>query len=286
MGDLRSISVAVVLLITAASSADVSARGQTRGRVDDVPSMTVPVASTAELGIVQRARRSLNSAQQWNRADSGMCLGQAPTFSVYCALENAAKGSADRTVLAAAQQDARLVVWDIVVSKDYDHPLTGYNNDPATSFEDIERLFRWLETRVHDRLVKPVSAVPQERRDDSQANPPATPHDLAIAREARKLLSSRASWNSHDMRDCPAGAKTFSYYCALVEASDRVLHNMEPRGAAMQEARFVVNTLAVGRNYPHRLMGFNNDPATGYADIQQALQSLEDRLSARLKEGR
>ena len=72
----------------------------------------------------------------------------------------------------------------------------------------------------------------------------------------------------------------------IVEASDRVTANLEARGAAMQEARFVVDSLANGRKFPHRLMDFNNDPDTGFTGVQQALHLLEERLKNRLATGK
>jgi hypothetical protein len=245
--------------------------------------MEIPSVSRAELELVRRARKSLNSPSRWNHRDDLRCPPRAASFSIYCAIEAAARPGVDAAAQKAAQQEARLVIWDIVVSKAYDHPLTDYNNDSTTTFGDVQRLFRWLETRVQKRLGDSATVAARGvREDDSFANPPATASDLEIVREARRILDSPARWNSRDTRDCPAGATTFSFYCALVEASDRVARNLEQRGAAMQEARFVVNALAKGRKFPHRLMDFNNDPGTGYAGVQEALRLLEQRVQQRV----
>lgn len=253
-------------------------------RPDDVHSLEIPAVSQAELELVRRARESLNAAPRWNHRDDSRCPPRAASFSIYCALEAFARPGVDAAPLKAAQQEARLVIWDIVVSKEYDHPLTDYNNDPSTTFADVQRLFRWLETRVQRRLGQSATVAAQGvREDDSQANPPATAADLGIVREARRILESPARWNSRDTRDCPAGTTTFSFYCALVEASDRVTRNLEQRGAAMQEARFVVDALANGRSFPHRLMDFNNDPGTGYAGVQEALRLLDQRVQQRVE---
>ncbi len=115
---------------------------------------------------------------------------------------------------------------------------------------------------------------------------PASQADVAIAHQAQRLLSTPATWNSRDNRDCPASARTYSFFCALVEASDRVTANLAERGAAMQEARFVVDSLANGRRFPHRLMDFNNDPGTGFAGVRQALRLLQERLKERLAQGK
>jgi len=252
-------------------------------RPGDVQSMEIPPVSQAELELIRRAQKALNSASRWNHRDDFICAPRASSLSIYCALEGAARPGVDGEALAAAQQEARLIVWDIVVSKEYGHPLTDYNNDSTTTFADVQRLFRWLETRVQKRLGQSRAAGGSGvRADESQANPPATASDLEIVREARRLLRSPAQWNSHDTRDCPALATTFSFYCALVEASDRVSRNLEQRGAAMQEARFVVDALASGRTFPHRLMDFNNDPGTGYAGVQEAFRLLEQRVQQRV----
>ena len=256
-------------------------------RPGDVQSMEIPPVSDAEIDLIRRARKLLDSESRWNRRDDVTCPARASTVSVYCALERAARPRVDAEPLAAAQQEARLVIWDIVVSKEYGHPLTDYNNDPATTFADVQRLFRWLETRVKKRLGQsPALRTSGVLRDESQANPPARASDLAVVREARRILESPARWNSHDTRDCPAAARTFSFYCALVEASDRVTGDLEQRGAAMQEARFVVDALANGRTFPHRLMDFNNDAGTGYGGVQDALLLLEQRVQQRVAVGK
>ena len=296
-GNMMQLSILRLLMIVAAmlfvwsanafsSNSQPGQQPTLSARPDDVRSMTIPSVSEAELELIRRARKLLNLPSRWNHRDDFRCPPRASSFSVYCALQAVAH-SDDAEALRAAHQDARLVIWDIVVSKEYGHPLTDYNNDSTTTFADVKRLFRWLETRVQKRLGQPPSAAAAGiRQDDSQANPLARASDLEIVREARRILRSQDRWNSHDTRDCPAGARTFSFYCALVEASDRVTGNLEQRGAAMQEARFVVNALANGRKFPHRLMDFNNDPGTGYLGVQEALRLLEQRVQQRVATGK
>src|ERR1700722_10127189 len=101
----------------------------------------------------------------------------------------------------------------------------------------------------------------------------------------RGKSTSPSGWNRAGTRVCPADAKTFSLYCALEKATDEVSGKFEHRGAAMQEARFVIDDIAPHRkNYGHRLMGYNNDPATSFSDIQRVFQLLEDRIAKRLAE--
>jgi hypothetical protein len=51
----------------------------------------------------------------------------------------------------------------------------------------------------------------------------------------------------------------------------------------MQESRFVIEAIAPNAGYyGHRLMDFNNDPATTFFDVQKFFQVLEDRITSRL----
>jgi hypothetical protein len=53
----------------------------------------------------------------------------------------------------------------------------------------------------------------------------------------------------------------------------------------MQEARFVIEEVAPNwKQYNHRLMDYNNDPRTTFADIQKVFRLLEDRIGKRLSE--
>jgi hypothetical protein len=119
--------------------------------------------------------------------------------------------------------------------------------------------------------------------DDSNVRPPVTQVDLQIVRRARQILSSESKWNRLDNRTCPEGAKTVSLYCALQMATIEVSGKAEHRGATLQEARFVIDEIAADRNYEHRLMNYNNDPATTFADVQEVLRITESLISLRLK---
>ncbi len=121
-------------------------------------------------------------------------------------------------------------------------------------------------------------------QDDSNVRPPVTAVDIQIVQEARRILDSPAKWNRADTRVCPDDARTFSLYCALEKSTKDLSNNFEHRGAAMQEARFVVEEVSHNKDYKHRLMGYTNDPTTTFADIQKVFVLLEIRLAKRLKD--
>jgi hypothetical protein len=127
-------------------------------------------------------------------------------------------------------------------------------------------------------------ARPAEPSDDSEVRPPVTEADIRIVQRARAILDSPAKWNRADTRVCPKDAATFSFYCALEKATEEASVHFEHRGAAMQEARFVIDALVPDNHYQHRLMNYNNDPARTFADIQKALKLLEERIARRLSE--
>ena len=128
-----------------------------------------------------------------------------------------------------------------------------------------------------------IPAKAAQTPDDSQARPPVTKPDVLIVERARQILNSPEKWNRADNRKCPATESKFSLYCALEQATSEVTHNFAHRGAAMQEARFVIDDdLAPNNHYDHRLMDYNNDPRTTFADVQRFFDLLEARIEKRL----
>jgi hypothetical protein len=118
-----------------------------------------------------------------------------------------------------------------------------------------------------------------------EVRPPVTQADLKIVRRARAILNSPAKWNRADNRICPESEKKFSLYCALEEATYEVTNDFAHRGAAMQEARFVIEDLDPNwRRYHHRLMDYNNDPGTTFADVQRFFDLLQGRVEGRIEE--
>lgn len=120
---------------------------------------------------------------------------------------------------------------------------------------------------------------------NSNAAPPPTTNDLKIIQHAEAILNSPAKWNRADNRHCPTAATTFSLYCALDRATVEVEGQFQHRGAAMQQARFVIDdNLAKGNHYHHRLMDYNNDPNTTFADTQTFFNLLAQRIQKQLEQ--
>ena len=132
-------------------------------------------------------------------------------------------------------------------------------------------------------LLSAGSVKPQVASDDSDARPPVAKIDLEIVRRAREILDSPSKWNRADNRVCPETAKAFSLYCALEKATSEKTGSFAHRGAAMQEARFVIEEIAPNVNYyEHWLRDYNNDPTTTFAGVQRFFDVLEDHIAKRL----
>ena len=229
-----------------------------------------PPVTSADVQIVKRASQILDSPAKRNRADTRDCPAGQTKFSLYCALEKATdevSGSFEHR--GAAMQEARFVIDDISPkAKDYDHRLMDYNNDPTTSFSDIPKVFRLLEDRIAARLkedpLKPAVAC---------GSAPSTSAEIRIVRRVREILDSPSKWNRDSNQSCPADALTFGLYCAFDKASREVNGSFDGGGVAIDEARSLID-----RKYPARLVGYNNDPAVTFADIQKLLQVVEEHL--------
>lgn len=143
----------------------------------------------------------------------------------------------------------------------------------------------WIVAALLSTVAQAKPQANPSDPDDSEARPPVTKADLRIVQRAREILDSPAKWNRADTRVCPATAKTFSLYCALEKATEEVTGDFKHRGAAMQEARFVIDDIAPNaKSYHHRLMGYNNDPATTFTDVQKFFRLLDERIAKRLAE--
>ena len=92
--------------------------------------------------------------------------------------------------------------------------------------------------------------------------------DRKIVERADAILSSDAVWNRADNRRCPAGATTWSIYCALERATIEVTGGFHHRRPALELVRQIVDDRTKGRDYDHRLMDYNNDSSTHLSDVR------------------
>jgi hypothetical protein len=132
----------------------------------------------------------------------------------------------------------------------------------------------WQEGDLPSRALVLVKS--RKRADWKLIQPNS--QDMQIIAVAKGLLSSPERWDRHDTdgHKCEPSASSYTLYCALQTATERVSGKFEHRDTALEEARFVIE--AKGKAYPHRLMGYNNDPAVTFGMLQQLLDQIGLRV--------
>jgi hypothetical protein len=212
---------------------------------------------------------------------------------------------------APVMYEARQLIGTLTKKK-YNARLVDYNNDPDTSFTDLQKFFHLLEERVAANggadLVKsnddveieiyeggtgvirtyagwfPVTAfsvndTAMHFQFDGKNQVPPNVLDKEILERASTVITSEATWNRADNRKCPADATTWSIYCAVERAMIEVTGGFSHRRPAGQLVREIVDERTANRNYSHRMMDYNNDPQTVLADVR----SLFAEAIARIK---
>ena len=105
-----------------------------------------------------------------------------------------------------------------------------------------------------------------------------TADDVAIISRAIALLPNNAAWNKNDNRECPPGQTKLSMFCALTQATTEISGGVHYRQPAMQAVREVLNTVDLSRIKTHRIMDYNNHPATTLEEIHALLRTAQARV--------
>jgi hypothetical protein len=105
-----------------------------------------------------------------------------------------------------------------------------------------------------------------------------TASDIAIIARAIELLPNESAWNKADNRQCPTGQAKLSLFCALQKATTDISGGIHYRQPALQAVREVLNTVDSSRITTHRIMDYNNHPATTLAEIHDLLRRAQAGL--------
>ncbi len=133
--------------------------------------------------------------------------------------------------------------------------------------------FGWFEvTRLSESLssLSLVINVQRQIRPDSD--------DLAILDRAIALLPSLDRWNKNDNRECLSGAASLSLFCALMQATTEIAGGVHYRQPAMQAVREELNLVDRSRINTHRIMDYNNHPATTLEEVHALLRRAKLRV--------
>ena len=106
----------------------------------------------------------------------------------------------------------------------------------------------------------------------------ALQQDFSILARTEELLSSEPRWDRNGTQSCPSDATQWSLFCALMKASRDVAGDFQLRRPALNEVRGALQDIT-GQSYDRRLLDFNNDPNTEFADIRAVLDRAGERLA-------
>jgi hypothetical protein len=109
--------------------------------------------------IIRRAAEILSNPAVWNRADDRRCTPNAAKWSIYCAglravheLTGGTQAERWRGIdhRRPALEIIRSIVEDRSRGRGYHHRLMDYNNDPRTTFKDVQSLFSEALQKMSD----------------------------------------------------------------------------------------------------------------------------------------
>jgi hypothetical protein len=337
------------------------------------PPMTKAPTAKADVGpwasaIVRRAARLIPTPAQWDKNSTGDCPAHAKTFSLMCALQQAAdevganqpehsdcrfhvtkegqegscgvlfdenpifslvrvpgittgfwrRDAKPSQVWAGKMSDAASPVMyearqavNVLTTKKYSARLVEYNNDPETTFADLQKFFRLVEGSVLTQgavdLNKSTDDVEIEIytggvgvvrtyagwfplsgfsvsdgamrfQIDGKREVPPNSVDREILERAATIIASDEVWNRADNRKCPAAATTWSIYCAVERAQLDIVGGFHHRRPAGELVREIVEARTKDRKYSHRMMGYNNDPTTHLSDVKNLFAEAIARI--------
>ena len=113
--------------------------------------------------------------------------------------------------------------------------------------------------------------------------PKLTQIDLDILRKADEILADESKWNRKCERRYKKEDTTWSLYTALHKASLETTGKFDHRQPALEEVRKTVERLTADKKYQHRLMDYNDDPDTKFADIKKVFTTTIERVSAEVE---
>jgi hypothetical protein len=158
---LVTLAVTFAVLVLCAATTSAVAGGQQRSGEGFKSTPTSPETERRDqpvtdddLRILKRADAMLSTPATWNPHDTRICQPHDKSWSLFCAMQQAALDVYGKErYRAVAIQEVRFVVEDLMKGRDIQHRLTDYNNLPSTRFADIKNVLKVATDRVAARLA-------------------------------------------------------------------------------------------------------------------------------------
>ena len=144
---------ALLLLVGCASTPPETPCGASSNCSAESNEDRIQPVTAEDLRILDRAAELLSDANRWNRHDTRKCPKDAPTVSLFCALQQATievLGRYDHRRVAL--QEVRFAVDEALNGREVEHRLMDFNNLPETTIEQVRQVIAVARTRVALRL--------------------------------------------------------------------------------------------------------------------------------------
>lgn len=128
-------------------------------RFEADPDRRAPPTAT-DLQVLQRLRRTFSDSTRWNRHSERSrgvfpCPRDSSTRTLYCAMQEAETALRGEFYLATPAAAAiREAIQEVAPTARYQHPLDGFNNDPAVPFTDFQRMLEVALRRIQDAMER------------------------------------------------------------------------------------------------------------------------------------
>jgi hypothetical protein len=170
-----------------------AARPCTGMQLSDV-TLNATVVTKTDIAIDRLASELRNSPEKWNHAITA-CARPTPRLSVSI-VPSKRRPMRSATAFSIAVPPCKKPGSSsrkLCQRQRLQPPLMDYNNDPTTTFADIQGVFWLVEKHIAMRLPRPQSASVA-----TAAAATVTKIDLQVVKRVRELLDSSAKWNRAD----------------------------------------------------------------------------------------
>jgi hypothetical protein len=107
----------------------------------------------SDLEILESTLKIFQKESRWKRKGREDCKKDLSRFTLSCALVFSSTGiKGDYVHFRPSVQEVRLAIHAVFPGRTFEHPIHQFNNDPATTIEDIRRVVRRARDRVAARL--------------------------------------------------------------------------------------------------------------------------------------
>jgi hypothetical protein len=122
-------------------------------RMEEILADRARPVDMADLAVLEKADAILAGPDVWDRADDRDCAETDTRWSLFCALHRASiEVTGEYEHRRTALQEVRFSIEEIRPGVEYGHRLMEFNNEEATTFDEVKDVLETATSRVRERL--------------------------------------------------------------------------------------------------------------------------------------